>query len=96
MSAPNVPLLAAISLVGLTSIGQGVSAPKWEQVTNRVLMLQVDPADIPRTVTPDDINGVASALIAGGATSPYWLEQVGNIVMTYPYTRSATDVLDVP
>ncbi|MEN6532768.1 MAG: hypothetical protein ABFD89_03845 [Bryobacteraceae bacterium] len=87
--------MTAISLAGLTSPGVGVSAPKWEQVTNRVLMLQVSPADIPRTVTPADINGVAAALIAGGATSPWWLEEIGRRVTTYPYTRSETDVLGV-
>jgi len=97
MSTPNVNLLAAIAIAGLQpSVGAGVPAPSYEQVCNRVLMLQVDPLDIPRTVTPPDINGVAAALVAGGAITPYWLEQVGNIVLTYPYTRSATDVLDVP
>lgn len=93
---PNVNFLAASVLAALTTPGVGVSMPKWEQVKDRVLMLQVSPLDIPRTVTPDDINGAAAALIVGGANTPYWLEQVGNIVSTSPYTRSATDVLDVP
>jgi len=97
MSAPNVNLLAAIAIVGLSpGVGIGVPPPSYEQVCNYVLMNQVDPLDIPRTVTPADINGVGAALIAGGATTPYWLEQVGQQVLTYPYTRSATDVLDTP
>jgi hypothetical protein len=93
---PDFNTLAAVAILGLAPApGQGVSPYLWEQVCNRVQMLQVDARDIPRTVTPADINGVAAALIAGGVTTPWMLEQVGNIVTTYPYTRSATDVLDV-
>ena len=77
--------------------------PTWELVKDRVLMLQVSHLDIPRTVTPTDNGGAidtsAASLIAGGASTPYWLDQVGRIVSTYPYVRgnfTDSEVLDVP
>lgn len=96
MAAPDIHTLVANVIAALTTVGVGVSPVEWEQVCNRVQMLQVDADDIPRTVTPDDVDGAAAILIAGGATTPYWLEKVGEKVLTYPYTRSDTDVLDVP
>lgn len=82
MTIAQIPVLAAIALAnGVTT------APTYEQICNRVLMLQVSPLDIPRTVTPADINGVAAAFVVAGATTPWWLEQIGNIVLTYPYVR---------
>lgn len=96
MAEPDYAALAAIVIANLSVDGTGIKAPLWEQICNRVLMLQVDPSDIPRTVTPDDIDGLAATLIAGGVNTPRELEIVGNTVMTYPYTRSATDVLDFP
>lgn len=97
MAAPDYAGLAAVVIANLSVGGTGVSMPQWEQVKNRVQMLQGDfTNDIPRTVTPDDIDGLAAALIAGECTTPANLEQVGNIVSTYPYTRAANDVLDVP
>lgn len=89
-------MMVAVVEAGLGAPGVGISIPEWEQVKTRVLMLQVDVRDIPRTWTPDDINGVAAALIAGGVTTPYWLEMVGKQVECYPYVRSETDVLDNP
>lgn len=91
----NLPLLVAVVEGSLLAVN-ALNPPSYEQVCDRVLMLQVDANDIPRTVTPDDINGVAAILIAGGATTPRDLELVGEQVLTYPYTRSATDVLDMP
>lgn len=97
MAAPDYAALAAVVIANLSVDGAGISMPQWEQIKNRVQMLQGDfTQDIPRTVTPDDIDGLAAALIAGGCTAPADLEQVGNIVSTYPYTRASNDVLDVP
>lgn len=83
---PNINLLAAIA------IAAGARTPYlWGKVLDYVFN-----HDYPFTFTPADVSGVGAAMVAGGATTPYWLEQVGNIVLTYPYTRSANDVLNVP
>ena len=53
MTIAQIPLLAAVAPAN------GVNTPvEFEQVSNRVQMLQVSASDIPRTVTPADINGV--------------------------------------
>lgn len=96
MAEPDYDALFAIIVANLSPTGVGISCPVWEQICNRVLMLQVDPLDIPRTVTPDDVDGLAATLIAGGVNTPRELEILTNRVTTYPYVRSATDVLDVP
>ena len=66
----------------------GVStAVTFEQVCNYIFMRR-DAHDIPATTRPDDINGVGELLIALGADTAYWLEKIGNVVLTYPWDRS--------
>jgi hypothetical protein len=91
--AVDYDTLAAIAIAG------GVRHPAlYEEVCDYVLGQQISAADPVHHIIQgaEDVNGVGVAFIAGGAVTPYDLEQIGNIVLTYPYTRAANDVLDVP
>lgn len=85
--------LAAVALAG------GVNSPPlFEQVCDYVFGTLISAADPVHHVIQDaaDVGGVGAAFIAAGATAPPDLEQIGNRVLTYPYTRSANEVLDWP
>lgn len=90
---PNYATLSAIAIAG------GVRHPAlFEQVRNFVFGRQIsarDPVDhIIQHAT--DVNGVGASFIAGGATTPNDLEQIGNRVLSHPYTRASNEVLDWP
>lgn len=104
MAEPNYSLIAAI-VIAQDATYHTRSAPVWEQIQTYVWSKYRSADDIPPTEPPSDVAGLGAAIyaafVAAGLTSliggvAYALEKVGNIVMTYPYTRSSNDVLDVP
>ena len=104
MGAPNIPLLTALVLSSDATYHTR-SPSVFEQIKTRVWAMYRSADDIPPTEPPDDVNGLAFSIYfafnIAGVTSAlggvaYWLEQLTNQVLTYPYTRSDTDVLDVP
>lgn len=103
MAAPNVALLSAVV------IAAGARQPAlFERVKDYVWYSyhNTDGLDlIPQPNHATDVGGAGAAIyvafVAAGITAltggvAYWLEQIGNTVLTYPYTRSATGVLDWP
>ena len=80
MATPDITTLANVA------IAAGANDPSlWERVKNYCLNAWHSFA----LGAPDDVDGVGAALIAGGVTEPVQLEQIGTIVMTYPFTRNA-------
>lgn len=87
MPTPNVAVLSALA------IANGVRhAWLFEQVLNTVLT-----GERANAGTSDAaVASTAASFVAGSATSPWWLEQIGNRVLTYPHTRSDKGVLNWP
>lgn len=87
MATPNVSVLSALA------IANGVRhAWLFEQVCNIVLTGKHANAG-----TKDaSVVSTAASFVAGSATAPWWLEQIGNKVLTYPFTRSDKEVLNWP
>lgn len=89
MTEAQVPTLAAIAIAG------GAQQPAlFEQVCQYVFNSVKSFSRQMQTVA--DVGGVGAAFVAAGATTPYWLEQIGTQVLTYPYTRAANNVLNWP
>lgn len=104
MAEPNYTVLAAL-VIAQDATYHTTSAPVWEQIQQNVWMRYRDASDIQPKVTVDDVAGLGAtiyaAFIAAGLTEElggvaYALSKIGNIVMTYPYTRADNNVLDVP
>lgn len=100
MAEPDYATLAAVVLASDAAFHTR-SAPVFEQIRNRVWFnyRNTDGKDIPQWNPPDDVNGLGdtiyAAFVAAGLTAliggaAYALEQIGNIVLTYPYTRGST------
>lgn len=77
----------------------------FEQIRTYVWSKYKTSGDIPWTFAVTDVAGCGAAIyaafIAAGVTQAlggvaYWLEKIGNTVLTYPYTRASNDVLDYP
>lgn len=97
MAEPNYSLLAAVVLAQDATYHTR-SAPVWEQISNYVWYSyrNTDGKDIPQWNPPTDVAGLGAtiyaAFVAAGLTAlvggvAYALEKVGEIVLTYPYTR---------
>jgi hypothetical protein len=89
MTETLVSTLAAVAIAG------GARQPAlYEKVCNYCFNNAVNFNRGVQTVA--DVGGVGAAFIAQGATTPYWLERIGNTVLTYPHTRSDSGVLAWP
>lgn len=110
MATPNIALLTAVVLAQNAAYNTKNGAV-FEKIKNYVWYLY-SPTVVPTwspvddmSKKPDDVAGLGAAIyavfVAAGVTSAvggiaYWLEQLSNQVLTYPYTRATNDVLDVP
>jgi hypothetical protein len=79
---------ALLSTAAVIALAGGARTPvAYEQVCNFIFMRR-SAHDIPATTRPADVGGVGTAFIALGATTPYWLEKIANVVLTYPWDRT--------
>jgi hypothetical protein len=106
MGTPNITVLTALVLAQDAAYHTR-SAPVLEQIYNWVWEHYTDNVntEVPWTFPVTDIAGLGAAIyaafVAAGVTSAtggvaFWLEQLGNQVLTYPYTRASNNVLNVP
>lgn len=104
MAEPDYDTLAAVVLAQNATYHTR-SAPVWEQICNYVWYSyrNTDGNDIPQWNPPTDVAGLGAtiyaAFVAAGMTAlvggaAYALEQIGNIVLTYPYTRGTATTPD--
>lgn len=92
---------AIVQLAGITN------AVAYERLCNYILMSQPSPADsrdVPRSVQPTAANFGAVTVIVGNilmaapflVSEPWWLEQIGNVVLTNPPGLTQTDTRSDP
>lgn len=104
MTAPDITTLTAVVLAQ-NAVYHTRHAAVFEQIKNYVWNKYRSASDIKPTVTWADVGGCGAAIyaefISKGFTSAiggvaFWLEQLSNNVLTYPYTRASNNVLNVP
>jgi hypothetical protein len=83
MSTSTAKILAAYA------IQHGARQPSmYEKVINYVFHLKKN-----FSAAPADVGGIGAVFYAAGATEPYWLEWIGNQVLTYPNNRETLTLL---